>query len=113
MYIDRLIDDIYESLAPLYINKNQAIEHFDDRYELYISAKGLKKKEIKATVENNLLTVTGTPKKDRALTSDLKRAWRLIDSIDTENISLKLEDGILIITLPKKEKAKAMEIAVK
>jgi len=46
-------------------------------------------------------------------TGDYYRAFQLSDDFDKEKISAKLENGLLEITIPKKEEAKPKRIEIK
>jgi HSP20 family protein len=68
---------------------------------------GVKPDAVKITVENNLLTIKGE-RKGLAF----ERAFTLPNTIDAERISARSELGVLLITLPKAEKAKPRQISV-
>jgi len=46
------------------------------------------------------------------LNKEYKQSYSINNSIDTNNINAKLEDGILTITLPLKEQAKPKTITI-
>lgn len=96
------------------------IKESDTAYELQVIAPGLKKEEFKINVERNVLTVSfehkeeskeeGTTKESKVLRSEynfrsFKRSFTLNDKIDTTGINAKYTDGVLEVTLPKKENA--------
>ena len=82
---------------------------------------GVDRDEIKISVENNVLRVSGKKTKPsiegKALHrgrwyGEFSRAIDLSPEIDAENITAKCEDGILTITMPKEESAKPKQIKV-
>ena len=92
---------------------SMSVETLDEHFEAYIALPGIKKKDIKATVDNNLLTIETEQNEKYKINTAYKKTWRLGDSIDTSKIDLKLDAGILIITLPKKEESKSITLTVK
>ncbi|MGN6531282.1 MAG: Hsp20/alpha crystallin family protein [Ginsengibacter sp.] len=100
----------------------------NDNYELEINAAGRKKEDFKITVDKNILTVSFEKKEEKNegqqelkkfikkefVLSSFKRSFTLDEKINAEDIQAKYENGILSLTLPKKEEVKVMpkEIAV-
>lgn len=76
---------------------------------------GVKKSEIEIELENAVLTVKAT-RHDKVNgeehATELSRSATVGDDIETDQISAKLEDGILEIHLPKKEPARTRQITV-
>ena len=87
-----------------------------DAFEIQMSAPGLKKEDFNVELNNNLLTIS-CEKKDEDETKDedgkytrrefiyqsFSRSFNLPDTIDKEKIDAKYEDGILTLSVPKKE----------
>lgn len=84
----------------------------EDHYKLAIQLPGFKKEDLKITLENNLLKIEGFSK-DWTCERTYKKEFRLGDKINSENVSCKLENGILNVVLPKVEKAKKKLIEIK
>jgi len=90
-----------------------------DAYQIELAAPGLKKEDFKVSVERDMLTIS-TEKRaesehnEKSYTrkefsySAFTRAFTLPDSADVESIQANYADGILKLTLPKKEEAKAV-----
>lgn len=83
---------------------------------------GFDKEEVSISVDNNTLTISG----ERNLTGDregyhrvermygkFERSFTLPSTVDTAKISASLKNGLLTLTLPKKEEAKPRQIEVK
>jgi HSP20 family protein len=92
------------------------IHEADKAYELQVIAPGLKKEDFKISVEKNTLTVSFEQKEQqeqkegKSLRSEytfrsFKRSFTLNDKIDSSAISAKYNDGVLELSLPKKETA--------
>lgn len=101
------------------------IQETDKTYELHLIAPGLKKEEFKVSVDRNILTLSYDHKEENKeesnkwlrseyKTRSLKRSFTLNDKIDASAISAKYLDGVLQVTLPKKEQTEtgAKEINV-
>ena len=88
-----------------------------DAYHLELSAPGRSKEDFKLSVENGLLTVS-FEKKEETKTEDyktirkefsfksFKRTFNLDESVDSNGIQAKYENGVLKLLLPKKEEKK-------
>jgi len=93
------------------------IREKDAAYELQVVAPGLKKEDFKINLERNILTVSFEQKEENTGQKEakwirseysfrsFKRSFTLNDKIETAGINAKYNDGILEITLPKKENA--------
>ena len=88
-------------------------------------APGLEKDSFKVLVEDGVLTVSGEKKvefdendKDRnfhrteRIYGSFSRSFTLPNNVDQKNVSAKYRNGVLEITLPKSEEAKAKEIKI-
>ena len=85
-------------------------------YELDIDLPGFKKDEIKAKVENGYLTISaekGLDKEKRTkmvltfvgnvISAQCSRSFYIGEGIEQKDIHAKFEDGILKLSIPKKE----------
>jgi len=92
-------------------------------YSLVFELPGLDKGDIKISVAEGVLTVSGTRSPDgekdqsdyvrnEILYGSFERSFRLPDTIDSEKISADYQSGLLVIRLPKTEKAKPRQIDV-
>ena len=98
-----------------------------DDYKVSVAAPGLKKNDFNIDVEGNVLTISSEKEeskeeKDKKFTrkeynySSFSRCFTLPEEISQEKIEAKYEDGVLKISLPRKEgvnKLTAKQIAVK
>jgi HSP20 family protein len=94
-----------------------------DDYEVRASVPGIKPEEIDVSIEDNVLTIKAEKKTESETedenylvrehrTGSFYRALRLPDTIDTEKVKSRYEDGILTIALPKAEEKKRKQIKV-
>ena len=98
------------------------IQETDTSYEVHVIAAGLKKEDFKISTDRNTLTISAEHKEEpKAETTEqkdaqpqAKRSFTLNEKIDTGKITAKYADGILVVSLPKKENSEpvAQEIAV-
>lgn len=95
------------------------IKEEDDHWHLELAVPGMKKSDFKIDLEKDLLTVSTVKTETEEKTNDhytfrqfgrlsFSKSFRLRDNmVNEEEISASYEDGILHITLPKREEAKA------
>lgn len=92
----------------------QDIIENDKEYIVELQLAGIKKEDISIDVEKNVLTIKAERKKIEDLKYNRKesyagkymKSFTLPDSVDEENIGASLNDGVLIVTIPKLEDAK-------
>ena len=92
------------------------IQDTDKAYELHLIAPGLKKEEFKLNVDRNILTIsfdhkeeekeqTGKWLRNEYKFKSFKRSFTLNDKVDASGISARYSDGVLNVSIPKKEQA--------
>jgi HSP20 family molecular chaperone IbpA len=99
------------------------IYEVDDEITLALDMPGINENAIEITLEKNILNVKGYAQIDdpndytltfaEYETGDYERSFRVSDAIATDKIEAEYKDGVLRLTLPKAEQAKARKIAVK
>jgi HSP20 family protein len=88
-----------------------------DAYLLDVVAPGMEKSDFKVNLEKNLLTISAEKKTEQKSESEkvvkkefsfrsFSRTFKIDDSIDPAGILAKYENGILNLSLPKKEEVK-------
>jgi HSP20 family molecular chaperone IbpA len=95
----------------------------DNAIVLFGDMPGVDEKSVDITLEKNILTITGTIEpeqyKDYRIAyaeyniGDYRRSFTISDTIDQDNIKATVKNGMLTLTLPKAEPAKAKKIEVK
>jgi HSP20 family protein len=101
------------------VNMPVNLRETDKSYEMSLIAPGLRKEDFKLNVTNDLLTVSYEQKqeaneekkeegwlKQEFRMQSFSRSFTLDDSIDVNNITASYDNGILHLTLPKKENAR-------
>ncbi len=102
------------------------ISETDDHYHIELAAPGLKKDNFKINLERNVLTISAEKqteqtendkkynKREYSYTSFV-RSFTLPESADDANIDAAYTDGVLTISVAKKEEAKmtSRQIAIK
>ena len=101
-----------------HVMKTDVHEH-DDRYELDIDLPGFKKDNITLTLENGYLSVVAAKgldkdeksKKGKVIRKEryegsMQRSFYVGEEITEEDIKAKFEDGVLKLSLPKKDPEK-------
>lgn len=94
-----------------------------DNYVINAELPGLTKDQINIDVNDNTLTIKGEKKFEEKVEKDnyvrversygtFSRSFVLSDNVNTEGITANYKEGILELTLPKKEEAKPKEIKV-
>lgn len=88
-----------------------------DNYMIEVAAPGLEKKDFKIDLNNNVLTISSEvsdekeDKQERYMRrefsySSFKRSFTLPDTAQVDKIAANHKNGILQITIPKKEEAR-------
>ena len=100
------------------------IAEHNDGFTLTLDVPGLDKDQLSVKVNEGILTVSGERTREKAEdnnhynyyerpTGPFERSFRLPDYIDSEHITAENENGVLTLSLPKKEEAKPHTIKVK
>ena len=138
----RLMDDFFANgKGPIYRENNQyvpavnIVEH-RDKWMLDVAAPGFSKEQFQVNLKENSLTISGKlvdpeTAPDHELTTEaipkvttlhrefrigsFERQFTLPETVDPDGISAHYHNGILMVTIPKKETAKTAlqrEIAI-
>jgi HSP20 family protein len=100
------------------------ITETDSSYEIVAEIPGVRKKDVKVTVDNGVLTVSGERKqekeeKDKKLHrveryyGSFCRSFALPDNVNSSNVKATFDGGVLNLTLPKTEQSQPKAIEVK
>jgi HSP20 family protein len=95
----------------------------DDEVNLKAELPGMTREDISISIENSTLTISGEKKRENEVSDDnyhriersygrFQRAFSLPSTVDSQNVKANFKDGILSITLAKKEEAKPKKIEV-
>ena len=101
------------------------VKETDKAYEIEIANPGFTKDETNITIKDNVICVTMTSESKEGENdghkyhvkqwskSSYKESWNIPDNVIQEQISAKNNDGVLTITLPKKEEEPKKELNAK
>jgi HSP20 family protein len=130
--MDRLFDAAFPALSSLqregYFGEGDfPVDLYQEKDAFLVRAElpGFRKEDLSVEVNDGLLTVTGHRKtetkadgkedaKVHSVTEErrVSRTISLPEQIKTDAIEAKYENGILAVTLPKREEAKPRQIAI-
>ena len=121
---NNLIDRFFQSdISDFLGNRNGTspsvnVKETKDDFKLEVAAPGMKKDDFKVTLENNFLIISAEKEDTREENDEqysrkefnytsFQRSFNLPEMmVDAEKIEAKYSDGILYLTIPKKEEAK-------
>jgi HSP20 family protein len=93
-----------------------------ERVDVYLFAAGLDPKSIDLSIEQNLLTVSGSRKVEvneeaeyyrrERFDGDFRRVISLPDDVDPDRVDARYRDGVLQITVQRRESARPRQIVV-
>ncbi len=97
------------------------INESENEFKVELAAPGMSKPDFHIEVENGLLTISAEKKEEKKEEnvqytrkefsySSFKRSFTLPESVNPENISAAYENGVLVLTLPKKEESKVKPV---
>lgn len=125
--LTNLVDEIFTGVPAMFKNEIDSklnanapvnIVEKENVYQIDVMAPGFDKNDFRVNLENNVLTISAekteesTSQNNKYIKKEFyvksfKRIFTVDNKIDTDNISAKYVNGILIVTLNKKEEAKA------
>jgi HSP20 family protein len=99
------------------------IREEDDAFYVNAEVPGLAAEDVKVDIEKNVLTLSGERKVEKEETEgtfrrverqygSFTRSFTLPETVDTENISADLKEGVLALRLPKKDAPTPRSISV-
>ena len=120
--LDNLFDDGFYGTPTG--NARVDIREEEGRYVLEAELPGMSEKELEVKVENDLLTLAAKKDEKREEKSNgyllrerraqtFHRSFVLPADVDREHIEASLENGLLVLQLPKTEASKPRQIEVK
>ena len=100
--INNILNDINKN------TKSHPVKDSGDVYSAEFELAGFSKKDVDLQVTDNILTV-------KAETEDRKKSFKLFlyDLISEDHITASLKNGLLKITLPKREVSDTKKIQIK
>jgi HSP20 family protein len=102
-----------------------AVDIFETEHELVVKADlpDVNPQDLDIRVENNILTIRGERKFDNKVSEDnylrveraygsFSRSFSLANSVNSEAIKADYQNGVLMLSIPKREEAKPKQIKV-
>ena len=102
-----------------------AVDIYETPNELVVKADlpDVNEKDIDVRVENNLLTIRGERKFEKAVSEEnflrvertygaFSRSFSLPNTVNAETIGAEYNNGVLTVTLPKREESKPRQVKV-
>src|SRR6266850_8506533 len=102
-----------------------AVDIYETEHELVVKADlpDIDPKDLDIRVENNILTIRGERKFEKQVNEDkylrversygsFARSFTLANTVNAEAIKADYQDGVLTLSIPKKEEAKPKQIKV-
>ncbi len=87
----------------------------EESYRVEIDLPGVRKEDVSIKVEAGELRITAVRnfiRNEKTERLDMSQAFILPDEVDVEKIVADQKDGVLMLTLPKKEEAKPKSISI-
>lgn len=127
--MDRLLNEFYGSVLPSSESYEgdwypaMDVSETNDEIIATLELPGMNREDIKVTVSDGVLTVSGEKKQEKIDESEnrhrvertygyFKRSISLAADIDTSKVKATYKDGVLKVTMPKLEEKKTKEIPV-
>jgi HSP20 family protein len=113
---DDLLSNFFDNANAGTVPAVNIVESKDD-YQIELAAPGLEKKDFKVDLNNNMLTISSEKEQKNEVEGEkimrrefsytaFKRSFTLPDSADGDKIKAAYNEGILKISIPKREEAK-------
>jgi HSP20 family protein len=130
--VDDFFPDFFRRFArPLQLSEEMPgdikidVNENDKDYEVRAEIPGAKKEDIRVTVDGNFVSIAAEIKKEKEERSkagrvlvketyygSVSRGFSLPTEVDEKTVVAKLEDGVLKLTLPKREGTGSRSIAI-
>ena len=115
--VNNFFDNEYDFFGRKNSDPGANIIENDDNFSLELAAPGMKKDDFRISLENNILTISAEMEDEKReegknytrrefYYGSFTRSFTLPRTIELEKIKADYADGILKLTLPKKEDAK-------
>lgn len=121
--VSDLVDELLNDTFTYEYTKSNGdhIVETDDAFEIEVDMPGVSKDTININIEEDYLVITAKRKKSDAKGTVIKynskigeysKSYKLGSIVDQTNIKAKYEDGVLKVTVAKKQKDKTKKIII-
>ncbi len=126
--LDPFFSDFFRFRSPFWAGTEDwppvDITETENDYYLFFEVPGMEKKDIKVTVTNNVLTISGNREMKEAendesyirreiVNGSFERRFTLPETIKSDSVKADYKNGILKVHLQKKEETKPTEIEIR
>lgn len=127
--MNKLFEDFLgdeEMLEPTSPGWSPAVDIYEEKDRIVLKADlpGVDEKDISLDVEGNRLTLKGERRLEREVKEENRlrlersygffaRSFSLPDTVDAEKIRASYKEGVLEVSIPKKDESKPKQIAIK
>ena len=120
-YLDALRQRNFDNTDCCIRTDGYIISNNDNNYVISLDVPGVAKENLKIEIQDNDLVIKteysntsdGNDKSDNEKARNYHYAFNISDDIEKDAIDVVLKQGILTITLPKKEQSKPQKLEVK
>jgi HSP20 family protein len=115
--MDRLLGSTFANLDANGRSGTTPIDLYEDKNHLYVRAElpGVRKEDVNIEIVDGYLNLQATRREkigENEQTTSYSRSISLSEEIRSDGVSAALENGILTITMPKREETKPRKISV-
>jgi len=123
--LDRLFESFFGGLLPEATRAEETmagieIDETEDGFELCADVPGFKPEEVQVQVTGDMLTIEAEQSEERRgdgegrsrMLRRFRRSMTIPPTIDAENIKARLENGVLVVDLPRAQSAQPRRIEV-
>lgn len=117
--IDRLFETALGDLAGATSATRFPVDLYEDKDNTYVRAElpGVRREDINVEMVDDYLTISATRKAPAAdgkgeESFSLSRSVSIADQVQADKVNAAYENGVLTVTLPKREEAKPRKISV-
>lgn len=124
---ERGFDSLFNAFfdAPTAWTPGLDVKESADEYVVQLDVPGVDKKDLSVTLEDGLLTISGSRKAEHQEEGNngtwhrVERSWggferhlRLGEGVDADKVKAEAKDGVLTVRVPKREAAKPRTISI-
>lgn len=129
---DRFFDQAFDDLLPAFKASDGATKSWlpvvdiaedPETITLHVELPGVPKEGVEVAVENSVLTISGERKFEHTAEGknyhrieraygNFQRSFTLPQNVQTDKVAASFADGVLTVTVPKVEEAKARKIDI-
>lgn len=115
--IDRLFSTALSGVGARTNGNQFPVDLYEDKNHTYVRAElpGVAKSDVNVEITDGVMTVTAARKQKRGEQEEnlsFSRSLTLPEDVQADKVAAALENGILTVTLPKREEAKPRKVAV-